>query len=142
MCVAVAPTKEPPDLAMKAIRFLVAMVCSAALCGCKVDLPHKLTLDDTWTITTYQQGRANEPKSVRKGSLEQKRLLAWAGDNVNGWSLAFATFSPDLLVTGPSFRLNVRGSFVVFGSGLLQYSKEISQSDYQRLRDALAPGPG
>src|ERR1700729_1966577 len=121
-------------LRLKTVWFLAAIVCSVVVSGCKVDLPHKLAQDDIWTVTAYDRGRPGQPQIVRKGSSEQKRVLAWATDNVTGWKLAFATFSPEVLITGPSFRLDIHSHFVVFGAGRLQYSKDIPGSDYETLR--------
>lgn len=114
-----------------------AIACALILSGCKVDLPKELGQDDSWTIEAYQHGSPGTPKTVGKGSLERQRLLVWAGQNVNGWSLAIQSYAPDVYVVGRSFRLNIRPNFVVFGSGYLQYSKEISADDYQRLRAEL-----
>ena len=129
-------------LRLKTVRFLAAIVCSVVVSGCKVDLPHKLAQDNIWTVTAYDRGRPGQPQIVAKGSSEQKRVLAWATDNITGWKLAFATFSPDVLVTGPSFRLDIHSDFIVFGAGRLHYSKDIRASDYESLRQALALEPG
>lgn len=118
-------------------RFLSVTACLLVLCGCRVDLPKELAHDSSWTIALYQDGAQGPAKTVGEGSPERKYLLAWAAQNVNGWSLALPTYVPDVYVTGPSFALNIRRDLVVFGSGYIQYSKKLAPDDYQRLRAAL-----
>lgn len=121
------------------VMLLSALVCcSAALGGCTVNVAKALGNEQQWTVTAYDHGRVQSSRTVARDSAEGAELLRWAKANPDGWSLALQDYVPDLLVSSPSFRLNLQTSQAVFGIGRLQYSKSISAEDLQRLRHALA----
>jgi len=121
----------------RVIRFFAVTACLGSLFGCTVDLSKKIEQDDPWTVILFEHGRPGNPIIIRKVSQKRQHLLVWARNNSSGWGFTFATYAPDLNITGTSFRLNVHRDFVVFGSGRLQYSKKISEGDYQRLLAGL-----
>jgi hypothetical protein len=116
---------------------IVLIGCFAALDGCTADVAKALQQEQQWTVTAYDKGRAQPPRTVRRDSPEGAELLKWAKANPDGWSLAAQDYVPDLLVSSPSFRLTLQSSLAVFGTGSLQYSKSISDEDSRHLRQSL-----
>jgi hypothetical protein len=116
---------------------LALACCGGALSGCAANVAKALEQESQWRITAYDNGRVESSRTVPRDSAEGAELLKWAKANHEGWSLSLQDYAPGLLISSPSFRLNLQTSLAVFGTGRLQYSKSISDEDLQRLRQAL-----
>jgi hypothetical protein len=124
------------------VALLVVLVtlglCFAILSGCRRDPARVLKQEQSWTLYIYNKGRVEDKRVIGQG-VERNELLNWAEHNSEGWSLAMQDFVPCLLISGASFRLNVLPSVAAFDAGTFTYAKKISEEDYRRLRQVLAP---
>jgi hypothetical protein len=122
----------------RARALLMALICCCSgLAGCTADVAKALGQEPQWTVTAYDGGRVKASRTVGRDSAEGAELLKWANANPDGWSFALQDYVPELLVSSPSFRLNLQATLVVFGTGRLQYSKRLSAEDSRRLRQVL-----
>jgi hypothetical protein len=119
---------------------LLLGICCGVLSACRVDVAEALKQEQTLNIKIYDNGRVQSTSVIEQGT-KREELLKWAEANPDGWSLAVADYVPDLLVYDKNVHLNIRPSFAVFRSGWLQYSKDVSDTDYQHLRQVLAAAP-
>jgi hypothetical protein len=128
---------EPTWVLVLGRPLVVLIFCCAALSGCKLDVAKPLEQEAQWTVVAYDHGREQPSRTIRRDSTEGGEIIKWAKANPDGWSLALPNYVPELLVFSPSFRLTLQSNLALFGTGRLQYSKSISDAEYQRLRQIL-----
>jgi hypothetical protein len=134
-------TIEPARASMLRRAIVVLIFCCGALSGCTQDVAKPLEQEAQWSVVVYDHGREQPSRTIRRDSPEGAELIKWAKANPDGWGLALPDYVPELLVFSPSFRLAFQSNLALFGTGWLQYSKSISEADYQRLRQVLGAEP-